>query len=46
MKNKIVLSLIALLLLGSTATFAERRGKMQRRVFPHERNGSTALFHS
>ena len=36
MKNKIVLSLIALMLLGSTATFAQRRGKMQRRVFPQK----------
>lgn len=36
MKNKLVLSLIALMLLGSTTTFAQRRGRMQRRVLPQK----------
>lgn len=36
MKNKLVLSLITLMLLGSTAAFAQRRGRMQRRVLPQK----------
>lgn len=36
MKNKLVLSLIALMFLGSTTAFAQRRGRMQRRVLPQK----------